>query len=123
MSNKSGSAAASKTQSVAQLWCERKQKSFKADSDNTECIFCVPKGGCGTKRQSKGSSSASRCWFVISGREYCSENVNMSRANLHPMAMCNTSTSGRPSSKVDVMPTPANGEEEIVVSVVLIIIR
>ena len=80
----------------------------------------MAKGGCGTKRQSKGSSSASKCWFVISGREYCYENA---RANLHPMAMCNTSTSGRPSSKVDVMPTPANKEEEIVVSVVLIIIR
>ena len=46
----------------------------------------------------------------------------MSRANLHPVAFCSTSTSDRPSSKVGVMPTSAKKEEEIVVSVVLVIV-
>ena len=45
----------------------------------------------------------------------------MSRANLQPRAICRTSTSDRPSSKMGVMPTSVH-EKEIVVSVVLVIV-
>ena len=47
--------------------------------------------------------------------------MNTSKGNLQPRAMCRTSTSVRPSSKVGVMPTSAN-KKEIVVSVVLVIV-
>ena len=46
----------------------------------------------------------------------------MSRANLQPRAMCRTSTSVRPSSKVGEMSTSAKQEEEIAISVVLVIV-
>ena len=45
----------------------------------------------------------------------------MSRANLQPRAMCRTSTSARPSSKVGVIPTSAN-KKEVAFSVVLVIV-
>ena len=70
--------------------------------------------GCGTKPQSKGTSSASRGIGSRTGvGQYCCEIVTMSKANLHPMAMCSTSTSDRPPSKVGVMSTSANKRRKL----------
>ena len=46
----------------------------------------------------------------------------MSRANLQPRAMCRTSTSVRPSSEVGGNANVRKQEEEIAVSVVLVIV-
>ena len=55
--------------------------------------------------------------------ECCCEIVKMSRANLQPMAMCRTSTSVKPSRQSGRNANVRKQEEEIVVSVVLVIIR
>ena len=70
--------------------------------------------GCGTRPQSKGSSSASRGGGSRSGvGEYCCEIVKRSKANLHPMAVRSTSTPDRPASKVGVMSTSANKRRKL----------
>ena len=54
--------------------------------------------------------------------ECCCEIVKMSKANLQPSARCRTSTSDRPSSKVGRNANVRKQEEEIVTSVVLVIV-
>ena len=54
-----------------------------------------------------------RKWLMIRCRENRCEIVNISRANLQPRAMCRTSTSVRPSSKVGVMSTSANKRRKL----------
>ena len=49
--------------------------------------------------------------------------VNMSKAILHPMATRSTSNSDWPASKVGVIVNVREQEEEVVVSVLLVIIR
>ena len=53
---------------------------------------------------------------VIRGRRIslrCQQTANMPRANLQPRAICRTSTSIRPSSKVGIMPMSANKRRKL----------
>ena len=80
------------------------QASWQAKSTNRLCENSTQNR---KSSGSTGSGSSSRA----EGK--CCETVNMSRANLQPRAMCSTSTSVRPSSKVGIMPMSANKRRKL----------